>query len=361
MKIGIIGTRGIPNKYGGFEQFAMYFAEYLVQEGFEVTVYNSSDHPYQANSWRGVTIQPIFDPERHIGTFGQFVYDFLSILNSRKKHYDVIFQLGYTSSSIWGWLFPKKARIITNMDGLEWKRTKYNKWVQAFLKTAEKWAVKQSDCLIADSIGIQTYLKQKYQAESVYIPYGATVFEDHNKAVLANYSLKPFSYNLVIARLVPENNVETIIKGHLDKNSTPLCIIGNFNNKYGLSLVKKYNQKVIFLGAIYDINQLNNLRYYSNLYFHGHSVGGTNPSLLEAMACSCLIIAHDNPFNRAVLAQNAYYFTSEMDIQALLGLNRQTEQTKITNNLHKIESVYSYELIHQQLKNLIKKVAKKNK
>ena len=124
MKIGIIGTRGIPNHYGGFEQFAMFFAEYLVKEGMDVTVYNSSNHPYQEKNWKGVNIQHIYDPEHQIGTVGQFFYDLLTILDTRKKEFDIIFQLGYTSSSVWGFLFPKKTLIITNMDGLEWKKNK---------------------------------------------------------------------------------------------------------------------------------------------------------------------------------------------------------------------------------------------
>lgn len=355
MKIGIIGTRGIPNKYGGFEQFAMYFSEYLVQEGFDVTVYNSSNHPYQESTWRGVKIQHIFDPEHKIGTIGQFVYDLLSILDCRKQQFDVIFQLGYTSSSVWGWLFPKKARIITNMDGLEWKRSKYNTYVQSYLKIAEKWAVKQSDCLIADSQGIQSYLQQKYQVEATYIPYGATVFEAPTPTVLTTYRLEPWSYNLVIARMEPENNVELIIKAHLDQSQYPLYLIGNVQNNYGRYLQQQYGDQVHFLGAIYDLNVLNNLRYYSNLYFHGHSVGGTNPSLLEAMACSCLIVAHDNIFNRSVLEQNAYYFKHPTDIQQLLqnAPKRSQEEDKITQNIKKIQTVYSYKLIHQQLKNLI--------
>lgn len=363
MKIGIIGTRGIPNEYGGFEQFAMYFAEYLAQQNIEVTVYNSSNHPYKDRSWKGVTIRHIYDPEHRIGTVGQFIYDFLSILDSRKRAFDIIFQLGYTSSSIWGWLFPKKAKIITNMDGLEWKRTKYSKPVQGFLKMAEKWAVKQSHALISDSIGIQTYLKKKYQAESSFIPYGATVFTNAKEEVLDNYGLKPFSYNLIIARLVPENNIEVIIKGHLEYNKHLLCVIGNVNTKYGSFLLEKYGNQVRFLSAIYDIDILNNLRYYSNFYFHGHSVGGTNPSLLEAMACSCVIVAHDNDFNKSVLDKNAYYFKQEIDIKTLLAsdVNRHNETHKVSANIYKIKSVYSYELIHQQLKNLIKEIDRTNK
>ncbi len=143
MKIAIIGTRGIPNHYGGFEQFAEYLSLGLVEKGHMVTVYNSHTHPYQGNDWNGVKIIHCKDPEDKLGTIGQFVYDYNCIRDTRKRNYDIILQLGYTSSSVWGRLLPRKKSIITtNMDGLEWKRTKYSQKVQKFLQYAEKLGVK---------------------------------------------------------------------------------------------------------------------------------------------------------------------------------------------------------------------------
>ena len=356
MRIGIIGTRGIPNKYGGFEQFAMYFAKFLLEEGHEVVVYNSSNHPYKESTWEGVEIVHCYDPENKIGTIGQFVYDFFSILNSRKQKFDVIFQLGYTSSSVWGFLFPKSAKLITNMDGLEWKRTKYSKRVQGFLKKAESWAVKQSDVLIADSIGIQDYLKKKYEAESHYIAYGAEKFSTPNEETLVPFELKKDDYNLVIARLEPENNVEIILKAHSNEHSPTLCVIGDYSNKFGAYLKNEYKRdNILFLGSLYDIDILNNIRYFSRLYFHGHSVGGTNPSLLEAMACNCSIIAHNNEFNKAVLEEDALYFDSSKQIENILinNLTKSNFLVKNERNLSKIETIFSFKSIHSQLNNLI--------
>lgn len=130
LNIAIIGSRGIPNYYGGFEQMAQYLAVGLLQKGHQVTVYNSHTHPFQGGEWHGVRIIHCYDAENSIGTAGQFVYDFNCIMNARKKKYDVILFLGYTSSSVWGPLFPKNAVIISNMDGMEWKRDKYSKPVQ---------------------------------------------------------------------------------------------------------------------------------------------------------------------------------------------------------------------------------------
>ena len=125
IKIGILGTRGIPNAYGGFEQFAQYLAAGLVKMGHSVTVYNSSTHPFRESNWEGVEIVHCYDPENKIGTAGQFVYDYNCIRDAAKRNFDILLQLGYTSSSVWHRYWPKNAVNIVNMDGLEWKRTKY--------------------------------------------------------------------------------------------------------------------------------------------------------------------------------------------------------------------------------------------
>jgi len=125
MRIAIIGTRGIPNHYGGFEQCAEYLAVGLVERGIEVLVYNSHNHPYTESEWNGVQIVHCYDPEYKWGTIGQFLYDLNCIKDLKKRNVDIVLQLGYTSGSVWGWMLPKNAVVTTNMDGLEWKRTKY--------------------------------------------------------------------------------------------------------------------------------------------------------------------------------------------------------------------------------------------
>jgi glycosyltransferase involved in cell wall biosynthesis len=312
MKIGIIGTRGIPNNHGGFEQFAEFIAPELVQRGHEVFVYNSSLHPLKEKEWRGVNIITRYDPENKIGTAGQFIYDFNCIVDTRKRDFDVILQLGYTSSSIWSFFFPQKACIITNMDGLEWKRSKYSAAVRKFLKRAEKWAVFSSHYLIADSKGIQDYLLKKYKMTSFFIPYGAEIVTNANEGLLHQNNLVKYNYNLLIARMEPENNIETIIKGHLLAN-------------------------------------------YSFLYFHGHSVGGTNPSLLEAMASCSLIVANENVFTKTILGDDAFYFSSSEDIQKLLSSNieRSNYTYMLQHNAEKIKTCYSWNHILNLLENLL--------
>ena len=350
MRIAILGTRGIPNYHGGFEQFAEFFSAYLVDHGHEVFVYNSSTHPYKESSFKGANIIHCYDPENKIGTVGQFIYDLNCILDSRKRDFDVILQLGYTSSSVWGWMLPKKSVIVTNMDGLEWKRSKYSKQVRRFLKYAEKLAVKTSDFLIADSYGIQDYLKQAYQVDSEYIAYGATNFTSPDSKFLAEYNVEEGNYNMLIARMEPENNIETILDGvMLAERKTPFLVIGkNDVNPFGRYLTKKFeNTHIRFCGGIYNLEHLNNLRYYSNIYFHGHSVGGTNPSLLEAMSSGALIAAHENIFNKSILRGNAFYFKDESDVSEIIGNTDKTNHREfVVNNTAAIQNNYNWELIN---------------
>ncbi len=138
LKIAILGCRGIPNRYGGFEQFAEKLSVGLVEGGHQVWVYNSHNHPCRDALWRGVHRVLCYDPEYRLGQFGQFIYDWNCIRDSRRRGFDIILQLGNTSSSVWHRQLPRASVVVTNMDGLEWKRSKYNRPVQRFLKYAEK-------------------------------------------------------------------------------------------------------------------------------------------------------------------------------------------------------------------------------
>ena len=360
MNIGIIGSRGIPNQHGGFEQFAEFVAPALVERGHQVSVYNSSLHPFREPFWKNVQRIIKYDPEDKLGGFGQFIYDYNCIIDSRKRRFDVILQLGYTSSSIWSFLYPKKSALVTNMDGLEWMRSKYSPSVRKFLKRAERWAVVSSYDFIADSKGIQTYLLEKYQKESRFIAYGANLFTDPDPSSLQKFSLGENTYDLLIARMEPENNLEMILTAHQAAgHGRPLLLIGNYSNSFGSYLKTKYeNEKTVFMGAVYDLVLLNNLRYFSQYYFHGHSVGGTNPSLLEAMASNALIVAHDNVFNRSILKEDAFYFKETADISTILQkkVAKNDYLDFLKHNTEKIINDYSWSHITDQLENFLTEV-----
>lgn len=356
MRIGILGSRGIPNHYGGFEQFVSVLAPMLVKLGEEVWVYNSHHHPFAGKKWNGVNIIHCYDPEYLIGTAGQFVYDLNCILDSRKRNFDILLQLGYTSSSVWHKLLPDSSKIITNMDGMEWQRRKYSKPVRKFLRFAERLAINSSHYLVADAQPIADYIVSNYQRDSTFIAYGAAIPE--NVATPAGFD--PGRYYLMIARLQPDNHIEEIIEGVLlSKSAFPLLVVGRTDRGYGKKIREKYRHhpRVKFLGQVFDSDRLNSLRAHCRIYFHGHSAGGTNPSLLEAMAAGAFICAHDNPFNRSVLGSNALYFNSLEQIAETIHqeTNPTTRNQFINKNLEKVRRDYHWEVISQKYHTLFKR------
>jgi glycosyltransferase involved in cell wall biosynthesis len=357
MHVAILGCRGIPNHYGGFEQFAEQLATWLVQQGHRVSVYNSSLHPYREKTYQGVEIIHCYDPEDRLGTAGQLVYDLGCILDARQRKFDVILQLGYTSSAIWYGLHPRAVPVLTNMDGLEWKRSKYGPWARRFLRWSEARAAQRSQALIADSLAIQSYLQETYGKPSTYIPYSAVVRDDLSSEavhpILNSYGLTSGAYHLLIARMEPDNHIHTILEGHqaaseASTSTLPLILVGKPANRYAQELQAKYPDIIFskqthrrWLGGVYEQKVVEILRQNAAWYFHGHSVGGTNPSLLEAMASGCRIIAHNNPFNRAVTGEDAFYFRNSEEVCDHLLAKTNLSETQVANNRRKITDHYT--------------------
>ena len=358
MKIAFVSTRGIPNNYGGFEQFAEYISVGLAERGHEITVYSPHYHPYQKSEYKGVRIKHIYSPELWMGgSVGSFFYDYSCLKDALKNEdFDIIYEAGYTS------IIPayirfnvkniKRPLFTTNMDGLEYKRTKFNPLVRKFVFWEEKMAVKHSHFLIADNMGIHDYYKEKYGRESKFLAYGANIYDNYDAEVLKEWNLTPNEYYLLVARIEPENNLYMAIEGYKaskEYGRRPLIIVGKTNTPYGKQLVKQYggDPHIRFVGGIYNFDKLNSVRHFSFAYFHGHSVGGTNPSLLEAMASDCFILAHDNQFNKAVLGDNAVYYGSPDDVKKLLNeIDTHASKHKelfIKNNLDVIRKEYSWE------------------
>ena len=347
LRIGILGTRGIPNQYGDFEQFAQYLSLGLVQRGHDVYVYNSENHPYKENAWNDVQIIHCKYPESRFGAFfGQFIYDLNCINDSRKQAFDIILHLGCTSDSIWHRRWPANTINIVNRGGMEWQRSKYYP-ARKFLKWVESLAVKHAQVLIADSPYTQHCIETTYGKRAAYIPYGAEVFSDTDLSVFRKNKLIPNEYFLLMARSEHENSIEMIIQGYISsQHPFPLVIIGDMANPFGRYLISEYtNSSIRFYGPVYDQPELNNIRFYSAKYFHGHSTGGTNLFLLEAMGCSCDIVAHNNVFNKAILQTDADYFSSPEDIAGII--NKPAIEAIIhhrrQSNIEKINTIYNQE------------------
>lgn len=357
MSIAILGTRGIPNRYGGFEACAEELGLRLAERGHQVSVYCVHDHPVQDTDWNGISRVLIHNPENKFGTAGQFVYDLNCNKHTIKENFDIVLHLGYTSDSIWQKRWAQNSIHIVNMDGQEWQRQKYNKITRRFLKYAEKLATRRAKALVADSPVIKEYLQQQYENPVYEIAYGAEIPADFSPKMLEQYHVKENKYDMILARMEPENNIGPAIKAKINcGDDIPLLIVGN-NNKYSEHLQQKYgsNKMIRFCGPIYDKEHINSLRHYSRYYIHGHSVGGTNPSLLEAMACSATIVAHGNPFNKAVLNENGYYFQDEFELADILSEHMVPEIVKWKEeNLKKIRNIYNWDLIADAYENLFK-------
>lgn len=335
MKIAVLGSRGIPNRYGGFEEMAAQVSPMWVAAGHQVVVYTTSDHPERMESYKGVELRYIFNPEGTLGLAGQFIYDLLCLRDTQKEHFDVILQLGYTTSGIWSFLWPVE-KTVTNMDGLEHQRAKYSGPLAAFLRWSEKRAAKRSKLLIADNPEIATYLK-KYEQPTVTIAYGTEVVErsEAQLEVLEAWSkeqemeLVPGTYALHIGRVQKDNHVHEILEAA--KNSgAELVAVGDYSTAYGKLLKDAYSSvdHIHFPGTLYDKTVLNALRSHCKFYVHGHSAGGTNPALLEALGCGCFVLAHGNPFNASVLGGLGGLWNSEEELTTQLGLSPKKELAK---------------------------------
>lgn len=353
MKIAILGTRGIPNRYGGPETNAECLAPRFVAMGHEVTVYSPDEHPFQGRSWHGVHIRHVFCRESRLRIWGTLLYDWLCLRDALRSGFDVLLELGNVPCAIfYPLLWRRRVPIVTNMDGLEWRRTKWSPLLRRFARLTEYLGVRASDALIADNLAMADYLRGQYGVDSEFIPYGADPVVEPDPAALAAYGVQPGGYFLLIARMEPENNIEMILDGYLASGSArPFLVVGPTTTRHGRHVRAKYgaSPRVRLLEGIFDRQALDALRWHSALYFHGHSVGGTNPSLVEAMAASACIAVHDNAFNRAVVGDDALRFASAGDVTRIVEAGADAVRAGfVARNREKVAATYDWQHIAEQ-------------
>lgn len=365
MKIAILGTRGIPNSYGGFEQFAEYISHGLADIGHDVTVYNPHFYKPELKKIGKVNIVHKYCPEHSVGAFAHYIYDFLCLRHAVRNDFDIIYEAGYATSSVSYGLKRKgkKPFIVTNMDGVEWKRDKWNGITKLFIKYCEGLAILRSDYIVADNEGIKSYLDNKYDVDSRFVPYGADLAHTFDHTVLRDLNVEKNKFMLIIARIEPENNIHMMMSAYEKAQPEyPLIIVGNHTGKYARELEREFrhNENIRFVGAVYDKAKLDALRREALCYIHGHKVGGTNPSLLEAMAADAYILAYENLFNGSVLNSNALFFSNKDQLAALLktvGNDRKVnEEMFLKNNRQVILAKYSWNNIIHQYDNFFKEI-----
>lgn len=320
----ILGTRGIPGNHGGFETFAERLALYLVNKGWHVIVYcqsKSDSNKCLYSNWQGINL--IHIPVRNNSALWSILFDLKATINAL-NYKGIVLTLGY-NTALFSLLYRLKNQInITNMDGMEWWRKKWNILEKVWLYCNERCAVWFSNHLIADHPQIKYYLRKDVKTTKpiTVIPYSAEVVSKADETLLKKYCLVPRKYALIIARPEPENSILEIVSAFSrEQRNFPLVILGNYcpqKNSYHEKVVASASDEVIFIGAIYDREIVQTLRYYTRLYIHGHQVGGTNPSLVEALSAGSPVLAHDNPFNSWVAGEGACYFKDEAQLSQQL-------------------------------------------
>jgi glycosyltransferase involved in cell wall biosynthesis len=360
MKLAILGSRGIPSRYGGFETFAERLAIGLCQNGFDVTVFCERRRPNEPDIYEKVKLRYI--PARLFGPLRTIVYD-IRCLWSARKEFDVVYMLGYGAAAFC--LIPRlwKRQVWINPDGLEWARAKWGFVAKFYFRLMEWVSVRVATRLIADSKAIADCLSRRHGKLRMcsVIAYGCDVIDAAPSVEpLSEWNLTPNGYYLVVCRLEPENHVREIIRAFQQTASGKvLVVVGDrlARTHYVEQLRAVQDIRIRMIGPVYDRATLTSLRYHSFAYLHGHSVGGTNPSLLEAMGCANLIVVHDNAFNRETLGSAALFFAGIGDLaqtlQTIEGIGFAASRMR-SEAKHRANQLYSWPFIVEQYANLLR-------
>lgn len=356
-KISVLGTVGLPANYGGFETLIDNLVNYHSTHSLDlnITVYCSSlSYPQKYSSYQSVNLKYI--PLKANG-IQSVVYDIYSLFISVWNKSDVILLMGVSGAIVLPFVrVISPAKIITNIDGVEWKREKWSPLVKIFLHFSEKIAVKFSHSVIADNDAIADYIHGSYNVCPHVIPYGG----DHAvsvDAITVEALNLPQKYVLSICRIEPENNIHLIIEAFVICKSQSLVIVGNWlNSNYGQNLKKKYSlsNNIFLFDPIYDLCKLKTLRSQAFAYVHGHSAGGTNPSLVEAMHFGKPVIAYDCEFNRCTTEDRALFFRNSDDIiMHLASMNECTSMRVGGLMLEIAQRRYTWDVVGKQYFDLL--------
>lgn len=356
--LSILGIRGIPAAHGGFETFAEFLALYLQSRGWQVTVYCQEESgSYRESEWQGIRL--IHIPVTTRGALGTIEFDFRTVLHSLKGS-DLLLTLGYNTALFNLLHYVAGRNNIINMDGIEWRRDKWGVIAKTWFWLNERFGCWFGTHLVADHPRIADHLASRVSRSKItMIPYGGRHIVDADVAILDRYNLKPQQYMIVIARAEPENSLYEIVSGFVQRpRNIKLVVLGHYDpltNPFHARVMSIANADVIFPGAIYAAEDISALRYYALAYIHGHRVGGTNPSLVEALGAGNAIIAHDNDFNRWVADDAGIYFSDVSSCASAIDrlCNEPSLVEKLQSSAQKIfSSRFTWQQILQQYEEL---------
>jgi glycosyltransferase involved in cell wall biosynthesis len=309
----ILGTRGVPAAHGGFETFAEKLSLHLVSQGWRVVVYcqEDGDGPLVEDTWQGV--ERVRIPVRDNGAAASMWFDWRATVHAA-GHDDLCLTLGYNTAAFCALLRLKGIPNLINMDGIEWTRAKWGKAAKAWFWLNERAGCWLGNHLVADHPQIAAHLRTRVAAGKITtIPYGAEAVSGADDTLLNPLGLRPGTFLTMIARAEPENSILQAVQGFSRKpRGHRLVVLGHYDAgvAYHQAVKAAAGPEVMFIGATYDKPLVQALRFHSVAYVHGHQVGGTNPSLIEALGAGNAVIAHDNRFNRWVSDDGALYFDS---------------------------------------------------
>jgi glycosyltransferase involved in cell wall biosynthesis len=352
-QIAVIGTVGVPACYGGFESLVDNLLDYAAADS-EFTVFCSAKkYAQKFQSYKGARLVYL---NLDANGFSSIAYDFFSMLKSLKA--DVILVLGVS-----GCIFLPlvrilfRGKIIVNIDGLEWKRGKWNRPAKFFLHASEKSAVKFADVVIGDNKGITDYVKSAYRKNALLIPYGGDQAQKISDDLL--FEKFPFCknpYAVCVCRIEIENNVHTILEAFSQMPEKNFVAVGNWERSdYGKNLREKFSayKNIFLVDAVYENHTLNWIRGNADFYVHGHSAGGTNPSLVEAMNLSLCILAFDCVYNRETTENSARYWNSADELKKIVSEISAEEKKSVAEKMKVIaQKSYTWKIVAQKYNSL---------
>lgn len=321
MRIALVGTRGVPARYGGFETCVEEVGKRLAARGHEVVVYcrtPKSEQPGPA-SYLGMDLVHFSAPRRR--SLETLVHSGRAVGHILRHKVDATILFNAANSPWLPVLKMARMPVATHVDGLEWQRARWGTIGRKYYRAAESLAVRLSDALIADAVGIQDYYTNEFDVSTTLLAYGAPILTGRGCERIAEFGLQSKEYHLVVARFLPENHVHVIVEGYTrSRAKLPLVIVGShpYAEEYTARLHAMGDQRVKFVGGVWDQEALDQLYANALVYWHGHSVGGTNPSLLRAMGAGAATNAFDVSFNREVLGPAGEYFSVADDIPLLV-------------------------------------------
>jgi len=365
LRIAVIGSRGIPAHYGGFETFAEELAPRLVARGHEITVYGRRGYTGEAppSEWKGVHL--VHTPYLRIRALETLSHELTSIVHSLSRSFDLYYFLGTRGAPLYLLVKPTRRIAVVHTDGLEWKRRKWGRIGRAYLRGAEWLAARVSaDELVTDAEAMRRYYLDRYGRDSVRIPYGAPLLGPANPEELRRrWDLTQSGFDLVVCRLEPENNVDLVIREHLASGTAlPLVVVGDapYEGAYQRALRDLQEPgRVRFLGAIHE--EVDLLYAGCRAYLHGHEVGGLNPSLLRAMGAGRPCLAIDTPFNREALGDLVWLWTrASGDLATQLSrMERDPESAMVAGvrNRKRVAAAFSWERVADRHEALFRDLA----